>query len=347
MQKIKKKAQNRRFKQLDLEDRINIEIKYRSGLSFRDIAKCLGHGRSAGSICREIGGRPRKGAGKYQAYGSHQRVLLHRFGKKEFRLKNNLIRSYVAEKMKLGWSPEQISIRLPIDHPNNKISHEAIYQFVYNQINLHTNGKAKEGCEDLRPFLPRRHKRRQVKGFRQARKMYRPELPSIEDRPSIVDERGRIGDWEDDTMLSRENVERLKTINERVSGVVLIGKMLDGTISESNRVVNERLGSMPKQIRKTLTRDRGKENFGHEDLEKTLSISCYFAHAYCSQERGSNENTNGLIRRFFPKKTDFSKVTDEEIRHVEYLLNSRPRKRHGGKTPLEVLLDRTGVALTY
>jgi len=347
MQKINKLAQNRRFKQFDLEDRINIEIKYRSGMSLRDIATYLGHGRTAGSICREINGKPRKGAGKYQAYGSHQQALKRRFGKKEFRLKNDLIRSYVKDKMKIGWSPEQISIRIPIDHPGNDISHEAIYQFIYNQINSHTTGKAKDGCEDLRPYLPRRHTRRQVKGFRQARKMYRPELPSIEDRPSVVDERRRIGDWEDDTMVSRESTPRLKTINERVSGIVLIGKMREGTISESNRVVNERLGAMPKKIRKTLTRDRGKENFGHKELEKSLGISCYFARAYCSQDRGSNENTNGLIRRFFPKKTDFSKVTDEQIRQVEYLLNSRPRKRHGGKTPMEVLLDRTGVALTY
>mgnify|MGYP001614215588 FL=1 len=251
------------------------------------------------------------------------------------------------EKMKIGWSPEQISIRLPIDHPGNDISHEAIYQFVYAQIKLHGDGKAKEGCEDLRPYLPRRHKRRQTKGFRQSRKMYMPTLPSIENRPAIVNKRTRIGDWEDDTMVSRQSSDRLKTINERVSGVVLIGKMKGGTISESNRVVYGRLGTIPREIRKTLTRDRGMENLGYQELEKELSISCYFARAYCSQDRGSNENVNGLIRRFFPKKTDFSKVTNEEINRVEFLLNSRPRKRHGGKTPLEVLLDRTGVAITY
>ena len=83
------------------------------------------------------------------------------------------------------------------------------------------------------------------------------------------------------------------------------------------------------------------------ELEQTLNISCYFARAYCSRDRGSNENLNGLIRRYFPKKTDFSKVTDEDVMRVEYLLNTRPRKRHGGKTPLEVLFERTGVAITY
>jgi IS30 family transposase len=347
MQKIKKRAQKREFNQLTLEDRIRIEIKYRGGLSFRDIAAYLGQGRTAGSICREIGGKPRKGVGKYQAHVNHGKALERRFGKKPSRLKNDLIRSYTKEKMALGWSPEQVSIRLPIEHPGNEISYEAIYQFIYAQISCSGNAKAKKGCEDLRPYLPRRHVRRQRKGFRQAQKAWRPELPSIENRPAVVDRRKQIGHWEDDTMVSRQSAERLKTINERVSGVVLIGRMKDGTISESNRVVNDRLGKMPEHIRKTLTRDRGSENFGHEDLEKSLSISCYFAHAFCSQERGSNENVNGLIRRFFPKKTDFSKVTDEQINRTEFLLNSRPRKRHGGKTPLEVLLDRTGVAITY
>lgn len=342
-----RKNKKRVFKQLTLDDRIRIEIKYQDGLSFRDIAAYLGNGRTAGSICREVGGKPRRGTGKYQAYSSQAKALERRLGKKSARLKNDFIRSYAKEKLKLGWSPEQISIRLPIDYPGNEISHEAIYQFVYAQINRGGNGKIKSGREDLRTYLSRRHTRRQTKGFRQAQKAEKPMLPSIENRPAVVQNRKRIGDWEDDTMVSRQGAERLKTINERVSGVVFIGKMKCGTISESNRVVNEQLGKIPEEIRKTLTRDRGTENFGYAELEENLNISCYFARAYCSQDRGSNENVNGLIRRFFPKKTDFSKISDEEINGVEYLLNTRPRKRHGGKTPLEVLLERTGVAITY
>ncbi len=183
--------------------------------------------------------------------------------------------------------------------------------------------------------------------MRKSQRIFKPKSRSIDERPLVVEKRKRIGDWEDDTVVSRQSIERLKTINERVSGIVLIGKMKAGTISESNRVVNERLGEIPQELRKTLTRDRGIENFGYQKLERDLNISCYFARAYCSQDRGSNENINGLIRRFFPKKTDFAKVTKEEINKVEYLLNTRPRKRHGGKTPLEVLLERTGVAISY
>ncbi len=146
-------------------------------------------------------------------------------------------------------------------------------------------------------------------------------------------------------MVSRESTGRFKTINERLAGVVLIGKMKDGSSAESNRVVCERLGAIPQKYRKTLTRDRGTENFGHKEIEETLDLSCYFAHAYSSYERGSNENLNGLIRRFFPKKTDLAKVTDAGVRHVEHLLNTRPRKRHGGLTPYEVFYRKTGVAL--
>ena len=141
------------------------------------------------------------------------------------------------------------------------------------------------------------------------------------------------------------SLDRLKTINERVSGIVLIAKITDGTIRATNQAVRERLHAIPAPFRQTLTRDRGSENLGHEELEQNLGIRVFFAHAYHSWERGSNENTNGLIRRFFPKKTDFRTVADEEIQRVEYLLNTRPRKRLGCKTPYQVFYEHTGVAL--
>lgn len=350
--KKNKKSENgkekRHFNQFDLNDRIKIEIRHRDGWSLREIAEYLGNGRTAGSICREIGGRPRRGIGKYQAHIAHEKALIGRTGKKQFRLKNKLIRNYVAEKLKLGWSPEQISLRLPIEHPKETISYEAVYQYIYAQIRREGNGAVKEGCEDLRKYLARRHKRRQKKGFRKAQKLERTgSLPSIESRPEEAEERKEIGHFEDDTMVSKQSLIRLKSINERVSGVVFLGKMTDGTSEESTRVVCERLSSIPPPYRKTLTRDRGTENMGYEKIENSLTLSCFFAHSYCSYERGSNENLNGLVRRFFPKKTDFAKVSDEEIQKVEYLLNTRPRKRFGGKTPLEVLYEKTGVAISY
>jgi IS30 family transposase len=268
-------------------------------------------------------------------------------GKRD-RLKNADIRKHVAEKLKIGWTPEQIEMRIGKELGKGySISYEAIYQFVYSQIQRGGNGKVKKGCEDLRPYLARRHTRRQKKGFRTAQKAERVALPSIDDRPKVVEKRKEIGHFEGDTIVSRESKPRLKTLNERSCGVVLIGKTKDGTTGECNRVAMERLIEFPEEYRKTLTQDRGTENFDYKPLETGLNISCYFAHAYCSQERGSNENLNGLIRRFFPKGTDFSKVTDEEIMRVEGLLNNRPRKRFGGLTPCEVLFMKTGVALKY
>ncbi|MCX6791354.1 MAG: IS30 family transposase [Candidatus Gribaldobacteria bacterium] len=342
------KGKQHHFKQFNLEDRIRIEIKYREGCSFRAIAKYLGNGRSASSVIREIAGRPRRGNGKYTAYFHHQKVLDRRFGKKTTRLKNDLIRDYAVEKLKLGWSPEQISLRLPIEHKGQNISYEAVYQYVYAQVKRGDNGNVKKGCEDLRPYLARRHQRRQKKGFRQSKRAERDfRLPSIENRPAIVKIRKEVGHFEDDTISSRQSLVRIKSINERSTGVVFLGKMNSGASEESTRVVCEKLKVLPSELVKTLTRDRGTENMGWENIEKQLNLKVYFAHAYSSYERGSNENLNGLVRRYFPKKTDFAKVTDEQIQKVEYLLNTRPRKRFGGRTPLEVLFKKTGVAITY
>lgn len=346
---MKNKKQKKCSKRLNLSERIQIEIKYSQGRNLDEIAKHLGHGRNKSTVSREIGGRPRKGRGKYKAYEANCRAVKRGESRgKRDRLKNEDTRIYTVEKLKLGWTPEQIEMRIGKDKGKEySISYEAIYQFIYSQIRRGGNGKVKEGCEDLRPYLARRHTRRQKKGFRKAQKAERVTLPSIDDRPKVVEKRKVIGHFEGDTIVSRESKPRLKTLNERSCGIVLIGKTKDGTTTECNRVALERLIEFPEEYRKTLTQDRGTENFDYKQLETGLSISCYFAHAYCSQERGSNENLNGLIRRYFPKGTDFSKVTDERIREVEGLLNNRPRKRFGGLTPCEVLFMKTGVALKY
>lgn len=336
----------KRYRHLTVFDRALIGQKHKDGWHVEKIAKLVKRERS--TVIREIA---RNGSGPQLGYRpefAHTKALKRRAKRGvRPRLKSALIRAYVAEKLKLGWSPEQISIRLPIDHKGQAISPEAIYQYIYTSfINVGT-GKVRAGHEDLRVYLARRHKRREKKGFRATQKMYHIPLPSIEDRPAVVDRRKEIGHWEDDTIVSRESTDRLKSVNERVSGVVLLGKMKDGSIAESNRVVIERLSQLPNELCKTLTRDRGTENLGFKEIEAELKLTCYFAHAYCSQERGSNENLNGLVRRVYPKKTDFRFVTDAALRQLEYRLNTRPRKRHGGKTPMEVLFERTGCALTY
>lgn len=350
MKKLQKRAGGpTTFERISYKERVTIENRYCiDKKSLRKIAAELGRPPSA--VSREIDGKPRIGQGKYNADRAQIKADLqcrNQGRKSKFEYEN--LKKYVTKKLKLGWSPEQIELRLPIDYPKDeqmRISYEAIYQFVYSQIHRGGNGIIKKGCEDLRKYLPRKHTRRQKKGFRKARILERKiALPSIEERPKEVEKRKEIGHWEDDTLVSRQSKVRIKSINERVSGVVFFGKTENGTAEECDKVVLDRLKNIPIDFRKTLTRDRGTENMGYENIEKELGLDCFFAHPYCSQERGSNENLNGLLRRYFPKKTDFAKLTDEEIYQAEYLINSRPRKRHCGLTPYEVFYQKTGVAL--
>lgn len=350
MNKKQKSAGKRKtFKRLVYKERVIIENRYCiDKKSMTDIAGELGRPKSA--ISREIAGRPRIGAGKYTADKAQAKSENKRGNQgRKSKFAYEPLKEYVTEKLKLGWSPEQIEIRLPIDYPDDKkmrISYEAVYQYVYSQIHRSGNGTLKKNCEDLRKYLPRRHTRRQKKGFRKAQQLERlRSLPSIEIRPKEVEKRKAVGHWEDDTLVSKQSKDRIKSVNERVTGVVFFGKTKDGTASACDSVVIERLKNIPTKFRKTLTRDRGTENLGYKAVEEKLNLSCFFTHPYCSHERGSNENSNGLLRRYFPKKTDFAKITDEDISKAEYLINSRPRKRHCGLTPYEVFYQLTGVAL--
>lgn len=327
-----------------------IEARWcRDGRGVSEIARELRRNKS--SISREIDGKPRRGVGKYHADVAHEKALerIAQRGNVAKTEKHPALKRYIEEKLCLGWSPEQVHLRLPLDFktdPVMRIAVESIYQEVYRRVHRGGNGTVKKGEIDLRPFLPRRHTRRAKKGFRKAKREERAaSLPSIEARPAVVGKRSRIGDWEDDTLVSRTSAVRLKSVTERTSGVHLFGKTRDGTAESCDAVLHEKLARLPPCVRKTLTRDRGTENVRWREVAAELGVQVFFAHAYCSQERGSNENANGLIRRFFPKKTDFATLADEEVARAEYLINTRPRKRHGGLTPVEVFYKATGVAI--
>jgi len=334
---------------LTLRERTIIEVRYRDGNSIRSIAKEVG--KNPSTVSREIDGKPSTGIGKYIADVSH-REALQRIAKRgnKYKLdKNEGLKEYVIGKMKIGWSPEQISLRLSVDYKKDRAmstSHEAIYQYVYAQIHRSGNGTVKKGRADLRNYLVRRHKRRAKKGFRKAQRVERRNsLPSIESRPKIVEKRSRIGDWEDDLVVSKKSKDCIKSVNERKSGIVLFGKTKNGTAKICDKVLFSKLSVIPSKYLNTLTRDNGSENKDYKNVEKELKIKIYYAHPYHSWERGSNENCNGLLRRFFPKGTDWSKITDEEITKAEYLINTRPRKRFNGQTPAEMFFKETGVAL--
>lgn len=309
--------------------------------SMRYMARALG--RSPSSISREfernVGGR-----NIYKPRLAEERALAKRKSRgRAERLKNQGVRDYVISRLKTGWSPEQIAGRMP-QEMDKTISHEAIYQYIYAQVNRDGWGELKAGREDLRPYLKRRHKRRVRKGLRGTRKAPRFNGRSIDLRPPVVAARSRLGDWEGDSVVSRKSPTALNTLVERASGLLRITKIRDGTAAETRQAVARRLSALPAPRRRTLTLDNGSENALWRETEAGLpGLRTYFAHPYHSWERGANENANGLIRWYFPKGTDFAGVPDDEIKAVEYALNNRPRKRLHFRTPVEVFGE--GVAL--
>lgn len=332
------------YKHFTIEEREKIQHSLWEKKSVRQIARELG--RSASSVSREINKNLDSiGRRNYAPRTAHKKAVQRRSHRgREMRLKNNRVREYVIKHLKLGWSPEQIA-NTAKNRVGESISYEAIYQYIYAQIHRGGYGYPKPNCEDLRSYLARRRKRRTSKGMRRSYRIDKGPLPSIENRPAEAKLRINVGHWEDDLIVSKQSSIKLKTINERVSGLVFIEKVKNGTMEESNKAVVDRLSVIPRQYLKTLTMDRGSENLGYKEIENMLELNCFFAHAYHSWERGCNENLNGLIRRFLPKKTDFRTVTNNDIKKIEYLLNSRPRKRLGWKTPYEVFYEKTGVAL--
>lgn len=332
-----------KYNHFTIEEREKLQQLLWQKASIRTIAGVIN--RSPSSVSREIQRNRPPIHNVYTPRVAHERALSYRKRRgREERLKNDALRKYVISRLKLGWSPEQIAATAK-STIGTSVSHEAIYQFVYARVSK-ASGLVYAHQEDLRPYLARRRKRRMKKGLRSSYRIEKGPLPSIDSRPKIVEQRAEPGHWEDDSLVYSPTCPvRLRTMNERLTGLLFIEKAYSRTFLEANRITKERLGILPISLRKTLTRDRGAENLGYEILEKELGVQCFFAHAYHSWERGSNENANGLVRRFFPKKTDFRTISNKQIRLVEYLLNTRPRKRLGWKTPYEVFYELTGVAL--
>jgi len=320
-----------KYRHLGVEEREEIQLGLLQKESLRTIAKRLG--RSHCSLVRELARNSSPVVEKYiprLAEGRAQEKRSSR-GRVE-RLKNETVRTYVVEQLKANWSPEQIagSIKAAKDET---ISHEAIYQYIYAQVHRGGNGWVKPGKEDLRPYLARRHKKRAKKGMRKGERIFRPKGIPIDERPLVVERRSRIGDWEGDSIESKDHAPGLNSLVDRKSGLLLLSKLSAKTAKATREVVSKRLANLPAH---TLTVDNGPENQEWRETQEATHARVYFAHPYHSWERGTNENTNGLVRRYFPKGTDFSEVSAEEIARVEYALNTRPRKRHGFKSPLEV-----------
>jgi transposase, IS30 family len=320
------------YKHFTIEEREKIQELLWQKTSIRTIAKVID--RSPASVSREIRRNKPPERNYYSPRKAHLRALGYRRhrGRNE-RLKNDRIRTYVITHLKKRWSPEQIAGRIRIDL-GERISHEAIYRFIYDQVCRGSN-LTKPGYEDLRPCLRRRRRIRLRHGSRKCQRIFKPLGRSIDERPRVVDKRKRIGDWEGDTVESIDHKPGINTVVERKIGLTFITKLAGRSTAATVGAMAYRFRVVPERFKLTVTLDNGFENLDSEAIEEKVNIDCFYAHPYHSWERGTNENTNGLIRDYFPKKTDFSMISDAEIQFVENELNSRPRKRLGWQTPLE------------
>ncbi|MDP2168501.1 MAG: IS30 family transposase [Thermodesulfovibrionales bacterium] len=318
----------RRYKQLSLQERDRITELKAGGFSLRAIAEALG--RSPSTVAREVERNSSPAYMLYMSHRAHDRAVKRKEeSAKRPRLKDKETESYVLEKLSIGWSPEQIAGRIGMERPGLSISHEAIYQYIYHPKT--------EGREYLIRCLRRGHRKRKVKGVgRKERKTKIPNRIPIEERPLSADNRSRFGHWEGDSLVSRKSLVALNTLVERKSRLLLITRLDRKSAEQTSETVKRRLGGLPKSSRRTLTLDNGSENAGHQEITEAIGTRCYFARPYASWQRGTNEHMNGLVRWYFPKGTDFGKITDEQVARVESLINTRPRKCLGYKTPLEV-----------
>jgi IS30 family transposase len=290
------------------------------------IANCLGVHKS--TISREL--RRNRGQRGYRPKQAHQKAQDRR-AYNGLRI-NEQDWQLVEEKLRLDWSPEQISTWLK-HRWSVQISHESIYQYIY--ADKRVGGR-------LYKHLRRQKKRRKRQGGRDRR----GEIPgrvSIDQRPEIVDQRSRLGDWEVDLIQGKGRKGAIVTLTERKSRFTL----LRGVASKSADLVSHAVIDLLRWVKhvETITSDNGKEFANHKEISETLDLDFYFAHPYASWERGTNENTNGLIRQYFPKDRDLSTITAEEETFVMDRLNLRPRKCLDFLTPFEVFFQHRYVAL--
>ena len=300
------------YTHLSQTERYQIHVLKKAGHSQKTIADLLK--RSESTISRELfrnTGQRGYRAKQAQRIASVRRVMnAHTIDVATWRS--------VKDKLLQQWSPEQISAHVAI-------SHETIYQRVYadkrnggllwQQLRCQKQRKKRYGKTDKRGIIPHRR--------------------SIETRPAIVETRARIGDWEADTIIGRQHQQAIVSLVERKTGYTLIKKVTRKTAQKVGHAIIRLLKPHPSKIR-TITSDNGTEFADHQAIAKSLNTDFYFADPYSSWQRGTNENTNGLIRQYFPKDRDFRTITQKEINHAMKRLNHRPRKRLGFKTPHQV-----------
>lgn len=320
----------KKFTHLTLEEREQIRILRLQKLSSSKIAKILG--RSKSTICEEVKRHlHHNGYEPLRAHG-HARVV-RRKPRRPKKMGIAAIELFVKEGLLKHWSPQQIAGRMQLEFPRSSfmhISHQCIYDW------LERDKKSGGSWYKLLRINNKKRKRRRVKA---PRKVNIANRKGIEERPQSVETRRFYGDWEADTVEGALNRGRIATMVERKTLFTVIAKMETRHAHCFNAAVLERLQQHASLPIRTITADNGAEFARHKELEEQLGTRIYFAEPYCSWQRGLNENTNRLIRQYFPKKTDFKLVSKEEIALIEERLNNRPRKKLAYRTPAEVMAN--------
>ena len=325
------------YTHLTEEERYHIDELLREGHTQSDIAKSLG--RAAPTISRELSrNKGKRGWRPHQADNKAKERLINR-GASNVHRTSELSWAYVIEKLtEEQWSPEQIAGRMKLEGVE-PMSHETIYQRILSD---------KGSGGRLYTHLRCKKQRKKRYGSKDAGRGCIPNRVDIEKRPAIVDSRKRVGDWEGDTIIgSHKGGAVIASMVERKSRLTVLAKSPDKTTKSVIHGIINKMKPVKESI-KTITFDNGKEFSSHADLTNHFGADIFFARPYHSWERGLNENTNGLVRQYFPKRVPFDNIDEKEIQNVADKLNSRPRKCLGYKTPYEVfkkLAGKQGVAL--
>ena len=313
--------QNATYHRLSNHEREEISRALGAGSSANDIARRLD--RSASTITREI--RRNGGTAKYRAFlatgRARRHAALRKLGKRKLLAYPSLY-TYVMEKLALRWSPEQIAVMLRREYPRDarmRISPEAIYQYIY----VLPRGELKR--ELIRSLRQERGWRRK-RGNRTERRGKIADMLSIEERPADVAARTIPGHWEGDLLEGKRRQSAIGTLVERTTRFTLLVPLKEKNVTSVRKAYATALRTLPRHLKQSLTYDQGKEMSEHTQFSIDTGITVYFAHPASPWERGTNENTNGLIRQFFPRGTDFNTVSRAELKRVQDLLNTRPRK---------------------
>lgn len=313
-------------RQITLLEREQIAQFWNQGLSRAEIGRRLD--RHPSTIGREMARNCQGGI--YWASFAHDKAAARR-QRRPHKLDDPRLREYVCAGLADRWSPEQIAGRTRRVFPRERrrqVSHTTIYRWIAS------SPERRHWQSLLRFGRPRK----------EAEKRGQSARAEIAGRPAIVDQRRRFGDWEGDTIVGKQRRGGLVTLVERKSGFALVTKVPRLKSRIVARAITKQLQPLPKPLRHTATFDNGTEFAAHERIARATDIDVYFARPYHAWERGCNESFNGLVRQFFPKGTDFSGVSSLQVKHVLDLLNDRPRKRLGYRTPREVLGRHFAVA---